>query len=754
MAYFWRLVRNQATRVIPPECTTERVWIPAYNPPGGSSETAEFCSWVTKTVRVPVWIFIPDDDDESNDEFGETSGTGTYVGNTPPSRSDGIWVIAGYRNVEERVRECVDTQQQDGPDSPEPGNGSGGGGHYETAEVCTEAREELYLPQDWAEVCLSNSALSGSGDYTFKVSRQSNILTGLGDATPTVDDWGSIEHGFYIYRAGSNFVRIIENRQYKTGAIVLANDATLKVERTKFEVKYYINSTLVYTSKTPSQGPKYAHGFLYTITDEIHDAAFTNRNTGEVDTSFQVFDADAIETPGIYVYAVATPFDAEAEKPIEGSVDTELMPFAAFATPLDDFAGVDASITPFDSTAYEAEDPAPDVVWCDAAATAFDAQAYGLNGQTGSVDASMLPFAAQAWDVDNLAFVDTTMMSFDAEAIEYDLLEDLNYLHAEWFPIATLEASGESSTENSFEATVTLWELDAWGGQHGLVEELTLWSLDATGAANRYGELDETVTLWELDATGTAGRYGSLSESLTLWALDAYEGPTLNESLTLWGLAATGAQSWDAQLDETVTLWTLDAEGDYRRTAQLDETVTLWGLEAGDSGGVLSETLTLFNLTASSTTTSSVTYAVNLTNNAVTRYTEGYRRFLRVNGKHYAIGHDDVLYLLEGDTRDGDTITGHVLTHPSDFGASNKKRVVKGYVDARGGGTLYAGLVADEETRSYPAAIEAGTGGQNHPFKPGRGLVGQRFAVEFQTSEDTEVAGVELLVQPLSRKVY
>lgn len=768
MALFWKLTRNLATRTVPAMCVEERVWVPAYIPPGGGSDnTGRFCSTVRKEVRVPVWEFIPvppRDPDDDYDGPDETSGGGSdfYVGESPPDRPDGVWAIVGYRIVEEDVEECHDTQEQDGPDSPTPGDGSGGPGRYVVVENCTDPYTETYTPADWNASCQSMEPLQVDGDYTFKLpALPTGVITGLGLDVSTFRD---VEHGFYIYRAGTTYARIIENGVFKTGAKIVGAGDTLRITRTLGVITYYIDDVLVYTSSVVSSGPVYAYGFLYLLTDEIHQAALEQRNTAYVDATLQAVTAD-LPTADPYIYAAIQPVAVDASAPGDAAIEATLQAVGAAGSGIANYSYIDATLSPVAANGYTIADPVPpELSYIDAVIAAVDAQGYLLEGQAGHIDATLQAVSATGIGIEDYSYIDATLSPVQAIAIEYTPLADLNQASVTFNLIESVTGVVDTEGLNSG-ADLTLHLIDsvtASGSVAGADETLDLVE-SVTGLAGTYRDIqaDETLSLVE-SVAGQADLTRDIRADVTLSLVDSVHAggsvASLVETFSIVESIAGQADLYrDATLAETLDLIeSVAGQADTYHDIRVNEVLSLLEDVTGGGGAYLEETLNLVSaIVGGNEATSSQTYVTNLRNRATTVYSAGYRRFLRLGNQHYAIGHDDVLYLLEGDTRDGEVIAGHVVSFPSDLGSSMKKRIAKAYLDARVSGTdgIEAGFIADESLRSMHSVTDMADGARLRPFKPGRGLRGQRFALEFTTTGQTEVTAVEIVVEHFSRRV-
>ncbi len=137
-------------------------------------------------------------------------------------------------------------------------------------------------------------------------------------------------------------------------------------------------------------------------------------------------------------------------------------------------------------------------------------------------------------------------------------------------------------------------------------------------------------------------------------------------------------------------------------------------------------------LRASGTEVVAVTYesyAINLKTGAVTHYVDfPFDRVLRFDGRHFGVKSDGV-YLLAGDTDNGTPIDAAVKTFPTDFGATNFKRVPFVYLYGRFGGDMAIGTQANEGTEyTFPASAVRGPGVSALRAKIAQGLKGNAWS--------------------------
>ena len=118
----------------------------------------------------------------------------------------------------------------------------------------------------------ARSITSEPGDLTSTFQPSENcigIIIGLGssDTGPSVTD---IEHGFYFRKeSGVQVYSIYERNVAKTAPTAYVAADVFHVTRADTTVKYWLNSTVVYTSLVPSSGTVFLDTTLYSAGDSV-----------------------------------------------------------------------------------------------------------------------------------------------------------------------------------------------------------------------------------------------------------------------------------------------------------------------------------------------------------------------------------------------------------------------------------------------------------------------------------------------------
>lgn len=128
-----------------------------------------------------------------------------------------------------------------------------------------------YVPDlGWNAGARSITAEPGDCTSTFKPSPKCiGVIIGFNtnDTGPSIAE---IQHGFYFRKNGSNQVyTVFESGASKTAAATYTDTDEFHITRMGGVVKYWVNSTVVYTSSTPSIGSVFLDASLYSSGDSV-----------------------------------------------------------------------------------------------------------------------------------------------------------------------------------------------------------------------------------------------------------------------------------------------------------------------------------------------------------------------------------------------------------------------------------------------------------------------------------------------------
>jgi hypothetical protein len=145
------------------------------------------------------------------------------------------------------------------------------------------------------------------------------------------------------------------------------------------------------------------------------------------------------------------------------------------------------------------------------------------------------------------------------------------------------------------------------------------------------------------------------------------------------------------------------------------------------------------------------TYAMNIENSKVTQYTNfDSLAMAKIGGVYLSIAKDGI-YLMDGDTDNGNVIDARVRFGMDDMGSEYQKRVPYAYVGSKGTVGLRMLTDGDSETDSHDATHQ-GNGIGTRRIKLGKGTKSRYWQPEI-TGNSFELDSISLEAKVLSRKV-
>lgn len=148
-------------------------------------------------------------------------------------------------------------------------------------------------------------------------------------------------------------------------------------------------------------------------------------------------------------------------------------------------------------------------------------------------------------------------------------------------------------------------------------------------------------------------------------------------------------------------------------------------------------------------------WVVNLSNNATSTYENfAFNSFATLGGRHYGVRADG-LYLLEGDTDNGDPIRASVSFGKQDFGTPNKKNMTRAYVGASSTGVLLLKIITGTGSEHIYTARAAAKFQREQRFDVGRGIQANYFTFELFNKNgcDFELDSVAFYAAEFNRRI-
>lgn len=145
------------------------------------------------------------------------------------------------------------------------------------------------------------------------------------------------------------------------------------------------------------------------------------------------------------------------------------------------------------------------------------------------------------------------------------------------------------------------------------------------------------------------------------------------------------------------------------------------------------------------------TYAMNIENAKVTQYMDYPALAMAKLGGVYLSVAPDGIYLMDGDSDDGNVIDARVRFGMDDMGTDNLKRVQYAYVGSRGSVQMKMFADGDKETSLHDCTHD-GNGIKTSRIKMGKGTKSRYWQPEIQGNR-FEIDSIKLESEALSRKV-
>lgn len=602
----------------------------------------------------------------------------------------------------------------------------------------------------WNSGAVSIGKLSGDGEYQFSVT---NPVVGVVSGLSQSDVQGAYQKiEFGIYFAGNKF-QVVESGALVTGQTTFTSTDVFTIARVGTQVRYWQNSTLIYTSTGAAIGTVYATAALYMAGDAVNNA---------------LLDSVATAYAGVFATVAAT-LQQPVGFALAGGADLGGWVADIIALP------VGASLASIGgvSVASTLQQPVGQ-----AFANGFVEDCQGVLTQpVGYAEAGLLApnyvIAADllqspsgfSWaivgNVGNCAGILTQPKSFA-------LGGGANlggWEEAGTIPNPGVFASANGPVPNWFLGQASSYELFAQGhsgnvGDFGFYGELTTpYSLKGLGGAQ--GAF--TIPMPTLSASGTTTTLGeaylAVSPCLLMasatettmgraylvyggdYSLSAESGAIVKVALSGYSLNASGTKGFIGEVVVAIGKhhYHLNASGTEQNYGTVE--AILPNLIMVPSGMIQIHG-PRFTIVAHGSNDPTVTYEAyshtlmgdgkTVDGVAVTHYTEyPFDRIVRFGTRYFGVAADG-LYELAGNTFDGDAILSAVQFGESDFGEPSMKRTRHLYMAGRLSHDVRVSVFAREnETDVYTYDPVLG-GARNTRITLGRGLQARYLAFKIE----------------------
>ena len=542
----------------------------------------------------------------------------------------------------------------------------------------------------WNAGARSIHFLVGDGRAKFKLDR---ALIGAVVGLNDIDvdaAYANIEHGFY---ASGGVVRIYESGVEKFYAGAYNSGDLFELRREAGVVRYYKNDALIYTSPTPSAGIAFMDTSLYSGGDYIYDPEIADITRLHV-----TLRPLATSGRGMQIAAVVG----------DNRGDNLLMPLGsaggdvAFAQSMAEFAPL---------TSYG---------W-----GSVLAGAYGL--------ASLEPLTSTSRQAARGAAQLPKLVSQGANKVYGSGVVRMR----------ELLSSGQGGMPVPSYALAANMIGPMITGASGLTGEVgggntSLALLDALAADHAYGEA--MLSLAPMTSSGSA--YEGLSNAVIGGVLSFGNAWLVQQALAV-------VMSEDLQV-QGVFAFSIVADAEV--PAELQAQTTMSALQS-ILGAMMNSTLFVGGESRPFDDSAQV-WVINTETMANSRYESfNFNSFTKIGAAYFGAKADGV-YLLEGDTDDGEPVRGMIDIGLQRFGGSEMKRVAQAYVGYGSTGHLYVKVLVDGQEYVYRAR----TSSEHldvHRVEFGRGLRANYYDFELYNEDgaDFEIDTIEFDVARLSRRI-
>jgi len=375
---------------------------------------------------------------------------------------------------------------------------------------------------------------------------------------------------------------------------------------------------------------------------------------------------------------------------------------------------------------------------------------HGWTGTVGSVDAAMEPMEMIASDY---PYGSAVMEMQPMEGIGYEIPEFDGYLTA---TLPKITFDGYMSESPEYGVVKKLPQI-TFQGQFGSQLKVILPALSVSANMENEAMMRVDAALPRIGFTGTLYSGAILTMVRPLPAITGYGqfGSQMIATLPrLQGDASVTAGNV-LRLQASLPAMTLESEVSQDGTIRLD--AVLPSIEP--LYGVLESSLPSLTFVGEIVATPAPfnvdnyeAYALNLSNDGMTRYTNyGFDFIVRFNGEYFGINPEG-LYPLEGDDDNGENIKANITLPPDDYGTSRNKRLNNVYIGADSDSQLLVTATVDE---SRSATVQTAHAGRNRRAKIPKGLKGRYWGlkIENRNGKRFKIDSVESLPDVLRRKV-
>jgi len=656
----------------------------------------------------------------------------------------------------------------------------------------------------WNASAISREFFNVDGEVSFSIKASSiGVVAGINNAdTSAGSAYEAIKFGI---KSSQGKYQVVESGVTKTALTAFTNTSVFKIKISFGVVTYYVDNVLIYTSlATPDYLTSVLDVSFYASGDAIIDPIITQTYSAiatgsaslylggyEIDDvvySSALATATATMTMDMSLLATTTSALSALFYEIDNvvySTATATVSSTLSVSDYDDGSGVvveSAYLSGYSSLSlsyYEIDN----VVYGNATATSFatlsalvyetDNTVYaGLGEATANATAEL---SLSVYEIDNTVYATAYVSSLaTVTALSYEI-NDTAYL----FGVQTMTSTARMAAllVGGAEGRLTLGTPQVRGiifedertvgrltlgspqisGYGGATGKLTLGTPKINGFVLNYNTAKARLTLGSPKISGVIRQENTAIGRLSLGSIkvSGYSGAT--GRLTLGTPKVSGFVIQENSIIGRLKLSTPAIKGYGGATARLTlGTPKLSGYIA--TGSIATGRLKLGSIGITglivpfATLANGITYCINTTNAALTRYTNfNFKKVIRFNNKYYGVKADG-LYLLEGVTDNGTAIDSRFQTYSFNFDSRYLKGVECVYLEQNKDVLNVKVTVENNEVLtdySYQSAF------RGKRVKFGRGLTGIYWEFEFSNVSGGafNLGATEFLVHEKGRKI-
>jgi hypothetical protein len=618
----------------------------------------------------------------------------------------------------------------------------------------------------WNAGATSIAVLAGDGTLQFSVPVSvQGVVAGLNDSN-TGSEYREINYGFYISDGGAT---VYEHGVPKSAVFAYDLSTVFSVRRSDEVVSYYVDTDHVYTSGERTAAVLVADASMYGGGDAIHGATLDGEEIaydGRGSSAARMQPIEVYAYDGDYADGISRlqPVTSEATGRAATSITALMRPLVSVAS---NYAYTHSAgrLEPVESQAHPGT-LTPGYSISDNYLAYILSASYGLTGGTGGGDTLLAPLASLAADH---AYGEgrAVLEPLTAAAGVYAMLTGLAQLTNPRRPV--LSASGTQGEPNAFRFSYK-GTLTASAGAYAKLKAPRP-ELLSTGVGVIIGRARLVAPHAPvLVASGSTGAVALATMIAPRPTVSGFTGAVLSVRIggevTVMGSGMRGAVGRAVMRLPLCRLVASGSSGVYGEAR-----LTAPALIPTPSGrATLSAKYKLVAYGSAVVTATYEAYAVNMLtamdqspqnqyeskHAAVTHYTNfPFTQIVRHEKKYYGVAPDG-LYLLDGDTDDGEPIAWSFRTALTDSGSKQLKRVKSVYIGARLLNEVTVTLVVGEEQAlSYDYKTPRGSNAQTYRQMFGKGVRTRYLALEMSDplGNFIEIDSLDLELDILERAI-